>query len=276
MRRTLIVTVSLFVLGALGWAAWRYLQQERPALAEWVEQGVEQAPQRVRDALTPTPSTPPAAPDDAKGEIGLEHPIATDPYTALPRLDASDAGISGELASVVGAAPLARHVETDGLIRRLVAAIDNLPGGRLSMKQRPIKAVPGDFAVTGEDASLQIDAANQARYAPLVTLIEAIDPASLAAVYRRYYPLFQQAYQELGYPDAYFNDRLVTVIDQLLAVKPIDGPIRLARPNVLYLFADPALEARPPGEKILLRMGSDNAARVQAVLRRWRAEIVRP
>jgi hypothetical protein len=34
----------------------------------------------------------------------------------------------------------------------------------------------------------------------------------------------------------------------------------------MYTFADPTLEARPAGQKLLLRMGLDNAAAIKAKL----------
>jgi hypothetical protein len=95
----------------------------------------------------------------------------------------------------------------------------------------------------------------------------------LAAVYFRFYPLFQKVYQDLGYPNGYFNDRLVQVIDVLLATPQMLGPIDLTRPNVMYIFADPSLESRPAGQKILIRMGPDNASIVKSKLAELRAII---
>ena len=86
----------------------------------------------------------------------------------------------------------------------------------------------------------------------------------------RYYPLFQEAYEYLGYPSAYFNDRLIDVIDHLLATPVVDGPIRLVRPHVLYKYADPDLEALSAGRKALIRIGPDNANRVKQKLREIR------
>jgi hypothetical protein len=82
--------------------------------------------------------------------------------------------------------------------------------------------------------------------------------------------LFQHVYQDLGYPNGYFNDRLVQVIDSLLATPQPAGPIELTRPNVMYVYADPALEARPAGQKLLLRMGPENAAVIKAKLKELR------
>ena len=93
--------------------------------------------------------------------------------------------------------------------------------------------------------SLVIAPDNSARYAPVVALVHAIDTKQLVGSIR-FYPLFQQAYRELGYPDGYFNDRLVAVIDHLIAtdVKP---PIAVVK--VLYQYADPELEALSAGQK---------------------------
>ncbi len=89
----------------------------------------------------------------------------------------------------------------------------------------------------------------------------------------RLYPLFQQAYVELGHLDGYFNDRVIEVIDHLLAAPSPDGPIPLVRPNVMYQFADPALESRSAGQKFLIRIGPDNAARVKTQLRALRERL---
>ena len=270
VAKYLLVAIALAVLAA---AAWRWVRTESPALGELVEQ----APERVRKAIANVPPFEPAqAPDEPVAPPSIEHPVAADPYSTLPQLDASDGELAAALATLVGEANLARHVETAGLIRRLVVTVDNLPGGRLLLKQRPVKPVEAAPIVSGEGEALVLDERNYARYVPLLEVAERVDPGALVALYRRYYPLFQQAYQDLGFLDGYFNDRLIAVIDHLLAARPVSGPIRLVQPNVLYRYADPGLEARSPGHKILLRMGPDNMARAQAVLRRWREALLAP
>jgi hypothetical protein len=39
----------------------------------------------------------------------------------------------------------------------------------------------------------------------------------------------------------------------------------------MYVYADPALEARPAGQKLLIRMGPENAQAVKAKLKELRA-----
>ncbi len=60
---------------------------------------------------------------------------------------------------------------------------------------------------------------------------------------------------------------------QLLVTPKPAEPIRLVRPHVLYEFADPELEGLSSGQKLLLRMGGENAARVKQVLQNLRTLI---
>ncbi len=78
--------------------------------------------------------------------------------------------------------------------------------------------------------------------------------------------MFQKAYVELGYPNDYFNDRLVAVIDHLLTTPVVQEPISLVRPHVLYEFADMDLESLSSGQKLLIRMGDEHATRIKATL----------
>ena len=71
-----------------------------------------------------------------------------------------------------------------------------------------------------------ISADNGLRYTPYVLLIETVDLRRAVAVYVRLYPLLQRAYEDLGYPKRYFNDRLVEVIDQLLAMPDVSVPLK--------------------------------------------------
>src|SRR5204862_4555441 len=119
------------------------------------------------------------------------------------------------------------------LVRRIVATIDNLPRQTASRRIIPLAAVPGVY-----------EPSNFERYAPYVRVIEAIDEKSLVADYARAYPLFQQAYRELGFPDKQFNDRLLQAIDDLISTPELDAPLELIRPRVQYEFASPDLETR--------------------------------
>jgi hypothetical protein len=126
---------------------------------------------------------------------------------------------------------------------------------------------------TDKEGQFYLSRDNYERYDLLVNLLATAELDDIAATYRRFYPLFQESYLRLGYPDGYFNDRVVEVIDHLLLTPEPNEPVRLVRPHVLYEFADADLEALSSGQKLLLRMGSENAARIKQLLQGLRVLI---
>jgi hypothetical protein len=229
------------------------------------------AVQRAPVAQQPAPAQPPAEP-------GIQHPLPgaqedSASNVPLPVLADSDAALGVALAKVAGAPAVKDYLLPENIIRRLVVTIDNLPRQKVAVEKRPTGPVAGSFAADGDELHATLDPQNYARYQPVVAVVGKLDMRQVAAVYVRFYPLFQQAYQNLGYPNGYFNDRLVQVIDSLVATPQPQAPIALVRPNVMYLFADPALESRPAGQKLLIRMGPDNAAVIKAKLTELRAAI---
>ena len=70
------------------------------------------------------------------------------------------------------------------------------------------------------------------------------------------------------------RSRAAEVVFMGLATPEAETPVRLVKPEAFYLFADPELESLPAGQKILLRMGPENAARVKVKLREIRSLMV--
>ncbi len=232
---------------------------------------------RQRAAPLPTESAP-ASNAAPAAEPSIAHPLpagaeAGAAAAALPELADSDAPLRDALGQVAGADAVKNYLLPENLIRRLVVTIDNLPRQKVAVEKRPTPALAGPFLAVGDELHATLDANNFERYRPLVAVISKLNMQQLAAVYFHFYPLFQQSYQNLGYPTGYFNDRLVQVIDVLLATPQALGPIELVRPNVMYTYADPALEARPAGQKLLIRMGPENAALIKAKLTELRTII---
>jgi len=217
------------------------------------------------------PVETPAAPAPAEPRT-----IAVDPQAAaaLPTLENSDALLRRSIAGLVGDEAFAKMVIPASLVRRIVATVDNLPRETAPRRVWPLNPVQGAFAVSGSAEARMIDPQNATRYAPYVRVMDSIDTRAMVNAYVAAYPLFQQAYEQLGFPGANFNDRLLQAIDDLLAAPELDGPVALLRPRVQYEYADPDLETRSAGQKILMRMGRDNALVVKAKLRELRRELL--
>jgi hypothetical protein len=222
----------------------------------------------------PTPAAVPAA----ASEPGIAHPLPEGAGNAasaapLPELADSDAPLRDALSQISSADAVKDFLVPQDLIRKIVVTIDNLPRQKVAVEKRPANPAGGSFTAEGDELHATLDQRNFERYKPMIAVVQKLDAQQLGALYIHYYPLFQQSYQNLGYPNGYFNDRLVEVIDNLLATPEPKEPIELVRPNVMYIYADPALEKRPAGQKLLIRMGPENAKAIKAKLRELRAVI---
>jgi hypothetical protein len=257
LNKPVIGVAALVVVLAV--AGWFYLRHRTAAVAP---------------APAPTPSEVVQTPPET---TAIQHPLPPPADAAVsgpvPALADSDPAFRDALTQLAGADAVSSYLRPDAIIRNLVVTVDNLPRQKLAVEKRPINGTAGTFLANGDELHATLDRRNFDRYKPLVRVISSLDMAKVAQLYTHFYPLFQEAYQNLGYPNGYFNDRLVQVIDVLLAAPQPSGPIELVQPNVMYTFADPALEARPAGQKLLMRMGPDNAAAIKAKLMELRALI---
>ncbi|MDH6593926.1 hypothetical protein M2165_003815 [Variovorax sp. TBS-050B] len=271
---TMVVIVLLALAAAF--LGWRWYQQQQPVPAE-------PAP-AVAAAPNDGPVVPPLSPLPELLEPHNPLEGLAPPDAGLPAVADSDSRVAKALAEVFGSRNVSEFLLPDGVVRRFVATVDNLPREHAPASRWPVHPAKQRF-ITGQQGGAEvIDARNAARYAPLVQLAQSVDAAKAAKAYARLYPLFQQAYEELGYPGRYFNDRLVAVIDHLLQAPEPAGPVRVRlvevkgsvpsqRPWVRYEYADPELEALSSGQKIMVRVGLENERRLKASLRGFRAQI---
>ncbi len=223
----------------------------------------------------------PAVTSSAAGSstaVPIQHPISqanTGPAAAstvaLPALDDSDASVAATLARLSGGADLSSLLVRQQIIRHIVATVDALPRHDLGVGVLPAHTPKGAFITEEVDGRKVIGSENAARYAPYMQVVEDADPQALVAWYVQSYPLFQQAYRQLGYPKGYFNDRLIAAIDNLLAAPELAQPAALVPSKGFYAYADPALESLSSGQRMLLRGGSVNEAKIKAKLRAIRA-----
>ncbi len=194
------------------------------------------------------------------------------PPEPLPKLDGSDSEILRAINGLIEGEALTSLFSFKSFIRHFVVTVDNMTNRKLPQRYVFTQRMPDKFVVIKQEFDTALlDSKNFKRYSHYVNFLDAIDSRKLVTIYARFYPLFQEAYEALGYPDRYFNDRLIQVIDHLLASPEIVGPINLVRPKVFYQFADPELESLSAGQKILLRIGYDNALRVKSKLKELRS-----
>ena len=229
---------------------------------------------RARPAAEPRPAHVAAPQPAAETAPAIEHPMPAGGATALPALNDSDPAVRDSLTGVFGREPVEKFLVPQNIVRHIVVTVDNLPRRKVAVDLRPVKPTAGQTLTATQGDLTTLSDANFERYAPLVRVVQGTDVKALAVVYQRLYPLFQQAYEDLGYPGKYFNDRLVEVIDHLLQTPEVSAPIPVVQPKVFWEYADPTLENRSAGQKLLIRMGPQNARIIKAKLREFRAEIL--
>ncbi len=225
------------------------------------------------------PSLPPAtrAPEVPAIRYPVAPIVSADEETAapvLPAIEESDPLALESLLTLYSAPAVAALLRPEFIIPRIVATVDNLPRDKLNAHAMPVKPVPGIFIVDVNGDEIYIGTGNAARYDPYVEAFVAADTAAVVAAYRRNYPLFQQAYRQLGDPDAYFNDRLIDVIDHMLLARNAEPPIALVKPRSTWDYADPELQSQSIGHRLLIRMGEHHAERVKAKLGEIRAALI--
>jgi hypothetical protein len=238
------------------------------AVALYVSWRANHKPAPPVSSSTPTAPVPPST--------GIANPVPVPSgLTAapLPPLDASDKPLHDSLAELFSAKSVGELLRPDMIVRHIVVTVDNLPRKHVAIEMRPTKNVAGNFVVSGDEQSATIDPANYQRYAPYVHLLQSLNTEQFTTAYFHYYPLFQQEYEGLGYPNGYFNDRLVAAIDDALAAPDVRGPVALVRPNVMYQFSDPKIESLSAGQRLMVRLGPDNEAAVKTKLRELRAAV---
>jgi len=244
----------LLIVGGVGY----YLMRDKGAEPE----AVVETPR----AVVETPAAPPTSVVET-----TPAPVRSVP---LPPLDESDPEVLGGLTELLGQDAVMRHLVPERLVRNIVVTIDNVPRRQMALNQRPMQPTAGDFLTAGEENAIVISPQNYARYQPFVGLVSKVDAKTLVSFYRGLEPLFQQAYEDLGHPGASFDKRLNEVIEHLLQTPTPRGQVALVQPGVLYKYADERLENLSAGQKLMIRMGVDNAAVIKRKLREIQAELL--
>jgi hypothetical protein len=235
--------------------------------------------QPTEELVEPVDEPEPAPPEPQPQPV---QEVPTEPEAPpLPELGNSDEALREAAAELAGSDRLDDFLVRDDIIRKSVRAISALEEGALVNKYRPVNGPDTPFVAKpveeprGEDDPQRylLTEANFRRYDPYVNMLVHSDAQDVAAVYNRYYPLLEEAFKEQGVDKGSFRDVTLDAIDQLLAAPIIEEDIYLIQPSVVYKFADPNLEALPAAQKLMIRIGPENARKVKTFLRHLRAEL---
>lgn len=264
---TVIVIVILALIAA---GAFFFLRDDLPAVTPTVT-----AP------VTVTPQEAVATSSAAAPIIEYEPPQPVIEVEPIPALNESDSSILAALQQLRGEGLLQLLVPQE-ILRKFVLAVNNVAEGKVIHEYRPVVSPPPPFIVETFQVMIEgttvdqerVSPKNFQRYESYVTTLALIDSDAAVAVYRRFYPLLEEAFRELGLKKPNFHSVMIAAIDNILAAPDTQGDLLLVQPKVFYQYADPALEALPQTHKLMLRMGPENARSAKASLRQLRARLV--
>lgn len=239
----LVAGVGLLVGGAAAW---------------WWTRG--DTPSAPAVALAPATDAPPA---DVK-----------EPPRTLPPVGQMDTFLRALLGTLSSHPDLAAWLATDDLIRQMANGIARISRGQSPAANLTVLRPAGDFNVVRSRSTMTIDPASFTRYDRLTGLVESLEPRGVAEAYRTIQPRLDEAYRALGRTEGGVDEALDAAL-QLLTDTPVPSGTIVVLPGkgATYAHSDPALERLQPIQKQLLRMGPDNARRIQARLRAIRSEL---
>jgi len=181
----------------------------------------------------------------------------------LPILNESDSVIR-ELAKRLSAAPeLTVWLTGKEFIRTFVASVDNIATGTnpaVHLKSlRPSKRL----LTNSNQGQLTLDPKSYSRYDSLADTISSLDAQGCVKIYNRLMSLITEAYRELGYPNADFNNTLEDAMRTLLETPIVEGQIDLVQRGIYKEFVDENLQSLLAVQKQLLAMGPYNVRSIQ-------------
>ncbi len=181
-------------------------------------------------------------------------------------LDESDSVIRDLLKGLSSYPKLADWVVTTDLVRKFVAAVDNIAHGQSPRSHVDFYKTEGNFTVVEKSGRIYIDPSSYSRYNQVADAFVSLETEGSVRLFRQLKSVIQEAYRDLGYPDQNFQDTLVKAIQELLRV-PVVKDVLVQKKVVSYEMIDPRLEKLSQAQKHILRMGPENVQKIQSKLR---------
>jgi hypothetical protein len=198
----------------------------------------------------------------------------SEPVAPALTLAESDAALKADIDLTNGGRLAQQFVAAPSALERMVAVVDNLRQGSMPYKILPFSRPKAAFPFQDDGLKVTLDPAGFARYDALAAAIDGIDSDAVAALYGRYQSALEEAWAMLGYSDVTLDDAVMTTLGQILLAPSTSLDARLIRKEAVWIYEDEALEALPAVQKQLMRMGPENAEKIQNKVRDIRGALL--
>lgn len=150
---------------------------------------------------------------------------------------------------------------------RLVKVIDAFANGERPLDPLDFLHVQTPFtARRNAEGTWVATAESYARYQTAVDFVDSLDPQKVAEWFEMAEPVLQQCCKKLGYQDKNIRQLLTEAFNTILTTPKFDFDPQLVPTGTdgIYHFADPVFEQLNDAQKLLVRLGPANCAKLQA------------
>ena len=220
----------------------------------------------------PTVMAPPLAPPPTPVAAEIEGPTPRPPPPPpapvdepLPRLEDSDDVVRDALGHIPLGTTGQQYLTPGNIIERSASVIYLMAQGDVPYKLLPVSRPKAAFPFSDDGTRVVTDPAGFERYNSLTQWLGSLDLESLLSSLEWFFPLFREAWSYYGEDPAAFDMAVVMTLDLVIATPKVDlAEARLVRREAVWIFEDPAIEGLAPIQKLVLRMGPENAKILKA------------
>ena len=245
----------------------------------------EPATAPVSEQTPATPETPPIpAPaeviDAPEPEFSTPAKVAEEPIPDVPPIPpaitlAESDGVIAEGLPAMNSGPLGEQfVMRPNNVERGIAIIDNLRQGAVPYKLLPVGRPNGAFAFQDNGLAVTMNPAGFSRYDALANTVAGIDVEATLALYDVLAVAIEGAWSALGYTDVSFQEATLGALGMVMLAPAPNLEARLLKDESNWVYEDASLESLPPLQKQIMRMGPENAEKIQDKAREFRAALL--
>ena len=273
-RRTFPWVNLIVAAGIVLVVAYFWFQEESPPAAGELASPSVALPQPItpQEVIPVTPDIPRTVSTPRATEASVE--VAAEEPAVPPSEEEGDELLMGQLGELGFTSEVASLLPKSHPLFTSAAVLDGMSRGKLQRKLLPVSKLDEPFAVEGEGELLYMSSQGYRRYDELVTGLSAVNTETVVQTFHKVRPLYEWAFGGIGLEVDDFDNAVIRTLDQVLATPELERQLALKQKSVMFLYAEPELEALSPLQKQLLRMGPDNIRKLKAQAESLRAALL--
>lgn len=267
-RQALYLVLAAFVLlgGTLYWG----LSTQRAPSPEPPPEISTAPPAPVEpEVIVPAEPEPPMP-----AEVPPEPDFEAEPELPTISLADSDVVLAEQIPQLNGGELGEQFVMQPNRLERGAAIVDNLRQGSVPYKLLPAGRPTKPFPFQDNGLAVTMDPSGFTRYDGLAATIDGLDVSATLALYDLLSPAAEEAWSMLGYSEISFEEAVLGALGMIMMAPTVDPEARLIRDESNWIYEDEALESLPALQKQIMRMGPDNAEKVQDKAREFRGALL--